>query len=126
MTANGTKNRALLVALLAAGRPYNECAHEAGVSVRTIGRLMADTAFKSEVAAARNELVQRIAGRLADAGAETVKTLVELRDGAESEAVRLGAARSVLEYLTRLREHVELADRLAGIEAALADREAAK
>jgi flagellar motility protein MotE (MotC chaperone) len=60
-------------------------------------------------------MVTRAVGRLADQSAKAVDTLVGLL-GAESESARLGAARSILELGTKLRESTEIEERLAALE----------
>ena len=61
-------------------------------------------------------------GRLSHAATSAAKTLEDLSIGAESESVRLGAARSVLDYVVRLRESEDLALRLQAVERTLAER----
>jgi hypothetical protein len=47
---------------------------------------------------------------------EAVKTLVKLQDPSQPAAVRLGAARSIIEYGLKLREATEMAERIAALE----------
>jgi HEAT repeat protein len=65
-------------------------------------------------------MVQRSLGRLADGMTEAADVLRQLL-AAESEAVRLGAARSLLELGVKLREPVELEERLAALEARIGE-----
>jgi hypothetical protein len=60
-------------------------------------------------------MIGRALGKMADGMAEAAGTLRELLT-AESESVRLGAARSLLELGVKLRESVELEERLAALE----------
>lgn len=60
-------------------------------------------------------MTHRAMGRLADISTKAVDTLEALL-GAESDSVKLGAARIILEAGTRLREIVELEERLAELE----------
>jgi hypothetical protein len=60
----------------------------------------------------------------AAAGAESVKTLLTLQQPTTPPAVRLGAARSVLEIGIRLREVAEFEQRLAALEERVAGQEA--
>ena len=79
---------------------------------------MADPAFRRRVVELRADMVARSLGRLADGMADAADTLRALLR-AEGESVRLGAARALLELGTKLRESVELEERLAALEAAL-------
>jgi hypothetical protein len=64
-------------------------------------------------------MVCRAAGQLADGMAQAVATLRKLLT-AESESIRLAAARSILEIGPRLRETAELEERLAAVESRMA------
>jgi hypothetical protein len=87
-------------------------AEAAGISRRTATRRMADPAFLAVVQACRRQFYQLTLSRLAAAGAETVDVLLALlRDG--PPAVKLGAARTILESTNRWREAVELGAELA-------------
>ena len=120
MTSNGTK-RVQLVALLAAGNTYDECARALHVSKRTIVRLNATPDFAAELRAARSSLLEQTLGVLATEAKATIRTLLELRDNG-SEAVRLGACRTLLDKLASTREQVDLEARMAAIEEALLTR----
>jgi hypothetical protein len=65
-------------------------------------------------------MVQRTVGLLTAAAVEAVKTLLELQKASAPYAVRLGAARAVLEIGTKLREAADLKERLAALEEQLA------
>jgi hypothetical protein len=111
-----------LVMALAAGLTNKQAAKEAGVSERTVVRRLGDPAFRKQVADARATTVEQAAARLTAASLMAVKTLLELL-GAESESVRLSAAKGILEIGTKMREAGELetkvkdlADRLAQLE----------
>src|SRR5437879_902831 len=104
----------LLVAAFAAGATADEAATAAGVSRRTAQRRMAEPTFRQEVQHARAEMVGRAVGKLTDASTAAVDTLRALL-GAEGESARLGAARSILELGTKLREGLELEERVAAL-----------
>jgi AcrR family transcriptional regulator len=106
----------VLVAALAGGRTVCDVAAAVGVSERTIYRRLESADFRRRVGDARAEMVQRAVGQLADASAEAVTTLRALVTAAESETVRLGAARAVLELGSKLRESVELEERVRRLE----------
>jgi hypothetical protein len=127
MAENGRrKGDAALVLALAGGHTVRDAARLAGVGERTATRRVADAAFRQRVAALRAEMVALAAGQLADGMAEAAATLRRLLT-AESEPVRLAAARSILEIGNKLREAVELEACLQSVEARLdAGREGAE
>ncbi len=63
-------------------------------------------------------MFEQALGAVASAGVTAAQTLRDLLR-ASSESVRLGAARSVLELGSRLRESVELEERLSRLEQVL-------
>jgi hypothetical protein len=65
-------------------------------------------------------MVQRASGGLTAAAMESVKTLLTLQAPTNPPAVRLGAARATLEIGMKLREAVDLEERLAAVERRLA------
>jgi hypothetical protein len=72
------------------------------------------------VQAARAEILQRSGGPATAATPAALKTLLELLTGSTRDAVRLGAARSVLEIALKLREITDLEERLSNLEAQVA------
>jgi hypothetical protein len=105
-----------LVVALAGGASVSAAAAHAGVSDRTARRRLADPAFRTRVDEARGELVRQAVGRLSAIGVLAGDTLEGLIKGAASEAVRLGAARAVLEYMFRGQEIDALARQLDELE----------
>ena len=110
---------ALLLAL-ACGATVENAARQAGVSLRTAHRRMADESFRQRLQALRDDMVQRASGAMTAASHEAVRTLLELLKPSMPPAVRLGAARSVLEIGMKVRENAVLEERLAALEARLA------
>ena len=122
MAGSGRKSAdEALVAALAGGATVRDAAAQAGVSERTAFRRLADVAFRRRVSEARAGLVERAAGKLADAATEAVDTLRALLKARDT--VRLGSARSILELGTKLREAVELEQRLQALEERLLEQE---
>jgi hypothetical protein len=101
---------------LACGATVENAARKAGIGERTAYRRLADPAFQEQLASLRFETVQRTAAMLSAASLEAVKTLVTLQEPSVPAAVRLGAARSILELGSKLREMVELEQRLNAVE----------
>jgi hypothetical protein len=108
----------LLLGALSAGSPVEQAAETAGVSVRTAYRRLAEPGFARRLAQARDELISGALGELVECASEAVATLRALLQ-ARDERVRLGAARSTLEQLLRLRETLTLSQRLAALERSL-------
>lgn len=86
------------------------------MTARTVYRRLEDPAFRRRVQKLRCEIVQRTAGALTAAATEAVKTLLELLKVTSPAAVRLGAARSVLEIGLKVREVAELEERMTALE----------
>lgn len=125
MTASGRRNaNERLIAAFAGGSKVEDAAREAGVSESTAYRRLRDADFKKRVADARAAMVSRVVGQLADASTTAAATLRRLLN-ADSENVRLGAARAILELGSKLREGEELEQRIAALEEAM-EHEAAK
>jgi hypothetical protein len=91
----------------------------AGVSPRTLYRRLREAAFLAQVREARTEMERRTTGLLTAAGIGALKTLTGLQDTAASESVRLGAARTILDLGCKFRENLDVAERLAALEARL-------
>jgi hypothetical protein len=105
-----------LLQALACGATVEGAAGKAGVSQRTAYRRLADPSFKRRLQELRADMVQRMASALTAAGGEAVRALLELLRSSLPGAVRLGAARSVLEIGLRLREATETDERLTVLE----------
>ena len=71
------------------------------VSERSAGRLLDDPKFKKRVNQLRAHMIRRAMGKMAAGMAEAAATLRSLLK-AESEAIRLGASRALLELTVRL------------------------
>ena len=64
-------------------------------------------------------MMQRTGAMLLAPGMEAVKTLLTLHNSTTPAAVRLGAARAVLEFSMKIHESNELAQRIAALESQL-------
>lgn len=105
----------VLVAALATGARVEDAARRAGVSRTTVYRRMCEPEFRQMVTDARNQMVERALGELSDASLEAAQTLRKLLHS-RNDLVRLGACRTILEMGMKLRESVELAERVAALE----------
>lgn len=101
---------------LACGATIDAAASKSGVSKRTIYRRLQDPKFQKRLREIRSEMVERASAMLTASAIEAVKTLLDLQKSNVPHATRLGAARAILELGVRLRESVELMDRIAKLE----------
>jgi HEAT repeat protein len=108
-----------LLLALACGATVESAARQCRLSERTVYRRLHDVSFQGRLQQVRADMVQRAAGLLTAAAVEAVKTLLELQKSSTPAAVRLGAARAVLEIGIRLRESADLEARLSALEARL-------
>ncbi|MHB8736955.1 MAG: hypothetical protein ACYC6M_16750 [Terriglobales bacterium] len=106
---------ALLLAL-ACGATVENAARQCGLCERTVYRRLEEADFRQRLQQLRTDMMQRTAGALTAAATEAVRTLLELQKAAAPPAVRLGAARSVLEIGIKLREAANLEERLSALE----------
>lgn len=106
---------AVLLAAIAGGATVRDAAEKAGVGERTATRRMADPTFRREVMRLRGEMVNRAMGKLSDAMTAAADCLTALLTG-DSEAVRLGAAKTILEETVKLRTAVEVEAQLVELE----------
>lgn len=109
---------ALLVAL-ACGATVESAAGTVGIGAATVYRRLKDERFRLRLKEIRADMMQRTSAMLTAAGDEGVKTLLTLMKDASPPAVRLGAARAVLDIGLRFRETAELEGRIAALEAHL-------
>jgi hypothetical protein len=108
----------LLATAIARGATREEAARTAGVSVRTLHRRLEDAQFQSRVDDLRDELAAEVTARLLSACTQALVTLEALLGPAEPPAVRLGAARILLDQAQRWRVAEDVEVRLAALESA--------
>jgi AcrR family transcriptional regulator len=107
----------LLLVALACGATVEAAAQKAGLSQATVYRRLRDPEFKKRIQDVQSDMVKRASGTLTAAGMEAIKTLLALLQSSSTPAgVRLGAARAVLELGGKLRDSVELEERLRSLE----------
>jgi hypothetical protein len=112
VAARGRRNAdAVLAAALAGGAKVKQAAQRADVSERTAFRRLADPGFRRQVVEARSAMVARACGRMAAGMAGAAVTLRRLLK-AESDAVKLGAARALLELGYKLGEVAGIREQL--------------
>ena len=111
---------ATLVAALLTGATPAEAARRAGVSERTVRRRLRNPEFRARLTAEGDDIIAAAARGLADASRGAVCPLQDLL-GEGPPAIRLGAAKSILELAPRWRNEREVDERLAAIERSLAE-----
>jgi hypothetical protein len=103
----------------ASGATVEKAAHTAGISVRTAFRRLDDPLIKQRLKEIRLEIIQRGSSILSSSAADAVTTLQALMQPNVPAAVRLGAARALLEMNVKIRETAEMIERFETIEARL-------
>ena len=101
---------------LATGLKVVEAARQAGMSKSTLHRRLHDPEFRRRVSELRSDIVASATGKLADISSEAAATLQELLSDAYLPSIRLGAARSVLEFALKAHEAMDLARRIEELE----------
>ena len=108
-------DHALLMAL-ACGATIENAAVKAGVGVNTVQRRLSSPEFAKKLQDMKSGMVRRTAAVLTAAASEAVKTLLELQSPTTPPAIRLQAARHIIELGVKLRDASELQDRIAALE----------
>jgi hypothetical protein len=108
-----------LLASLAAGASVDQAAAAAHVSPATVARRLRRPEFRAELAAARTAAVERAVARLSMASVAAASELLRLATTSQKDAIRLAASRTILELGQKLREGLELEQRVATLEAEL-------
>ncbi|HYH63449.1 MAG TPA: hypothetical protein VD866_02010 [Urbifossiella sp.] len=116
MVAQRKKNDDAVVLALACGATVEAAAKQGGVSERTVYTRLRDPDFQKRIKEARTDLVRRSAGLLSAASGEAVRTLLALMKESAPPAVRLGAAKAVLELGIKVRELAELEAEVRALE----------
>ena len=103
MTTNGKRKRddELLVLAIATGSSVCNAAELTGFGERTVRRRLDEPEFVARIDAVRLEIRDRTVGKLTHAMTDAVDTLQELLS-ADTDSIRLGAARSILDSCTKL------------------------
>ncbi len=117
MSAQTRQSRELVVIeALGSGKNQKDAALNAGLSPRTVARWLETPEFRVRVSAYREQILETQASRLGVVMSEAVDTLSELMQRSSPPAVRLGAARAVLEQSIKLREVLSIEKRLVELE----------
>lgn len=97
-----------------------EAARKAKVGLSTLMRWMNEEHFRNAYQAARGQLLDAALAKLQGASSDAVATLKNLMEREDvPAAARISAARSILDLGLRLREQMEISERLQLIEQAI-------
>jgi hypothetical protein len=108
-----------LAMALASGESVGTAAEQAGVTDRTVRRKLATPEFRRQVAELRAELMSRALDHMTKNMTRAADVLAGLLDE-QNPAMRLRAARSLLTLGLRLRDSIDLNDRIRDLEEELA------
>lgn len=98
----GTDSNTMLAVALATGKTREEAAEQAGLSVRTVYRRLADPGFVSQLQQFRDQIENQITIDLSNAATAAVRVLHGLAVNASDDSVKLKAANSLLEHFRSL------------------------
>lgn len=100
----------------------DEAAKAAGIGTRTIKTYLQDEAFRKEYRSRLTELCENAARKAQRELSQSVDTLTAIRDDKDTPpAQRITAAKTIIDSALRLREQIELEDRIAALEQRLND-----
>lgn len=116
------EKKKLLALALASGVGVNAAAEQFEMSRKTVQRWLKRPGFRRVVAELRGQLVETALGRMADHMTRSADALGALLD-ADDLGVRLRAARAVLGLGLRMRDSVEIAERVRELEEELARKQ---
>lgn len=106
----------MLAIAVAVGQSVRAWAEANDVPVRTAYRWCNTPEFKARVRTLRDELVNRTLGVMTEASVKAARVMESLLDS-PVERVRLNAARDLLSIFLTVRSDVDLAERVAALEA---------
>lgn len=101
-----------------AGASWAQAAERAGVALRTAKRRAADPAFAARVAELRGNAARLVSKRLDQLALGACDTLAVLLADPDAPAVRLGAAKAILDQMAKAADRAELVQRIEALERA--------
>jgi hypothetical protein len=123
MAGRGRKNADdSLILALASGKSVPDAANTSGVSERTAYRRLTDPSIRKQIQTLRAEMLAQALGRVVHGMTDAADVLKTLLD-AKSESVALGASRALLELGVKLRDSLDLEQRIAALESRNAMRD---
>lgn len=118
MTVVDLDQKARAAALLARGMSSDKVGESVGCSGRTVRRWAEDPAFQADMQDARREILAGITDAIGAAARDAVEALHDAVKDKANPAIRVRAAQALLGALPAVREHLDLAEKVAAIEAA--------
>ena len=115
------RHEAVIVALLSNPR-IKDAAEAAGVSESTVWRLMQREAFQRRYKHAQDDALNGALGSLQGAATLAIETLKDSLSSSVPQ-VKVHAAKAILDYTLKVREHFGFAERIRELETRLRDRE---
>jgi len=106
----------ILVEALAKGATVAQAGVQGGVSERTVYRYLQKPEFQARIQALQDETLERAMALASAACLDSARSLVTLQEEAHPPSVRRAAARDTLEMGLRLRDDVEMENRLLALE----------
>ena len=106
---------------ISSGSTIVEAAERAGISERTVRRRLDNPDYKVEISRLRGKLLDAAVGKLVAATTEAAATMQALLE-ADSEHVRLGAAKGILEFGLSLQEALDTQTRITTLEELYVER----
>lgn len=111
----GNQVKALMAIL--AEPTLEQAAERCGLTERTLYNYLSDDAFKSELRARQDRLINAATAHLADLAGTALKTLGDIVcDPENAPGVRVRAALGILDHVQRLTTFADLAARVAALE----------
>ena len=102
---------------LASGKTTEEAAIIAGVAIRTVFNWRTEPVFKQALQDMTDSTIESATVMLATSALDAIKTLREIAQDKEAkQAVRVSAARAILENVLRLKDQYEIGERIAELE----------
>jgi hypothetical protein len=113
---NNRDQKAALALALAGGSTVKAWALDSNVPERTAYSWGRSPEVRKWVRRIRRRAIDRAVGRLSRAAAKAARQIASLADSAQSEAVKLQAARAVLADLMSVTDYADHEDRIAELE----------
>lgn len=124
MEQNGTEKKDVLLSIaLATGQNITQAGQESGLGRTTVYRKLANPKFRRRVARLRQQFISEALGRLTDQMCSAADRLVETMSD-DDPRLRLRAARTLIMMAVKLRDSVDLSDRMHDLEIQLARKRA--
>ncbi len=106
-----------LAAWVASGRSIAAFAKDKDIPMRTCYSWSGTAVFKAKVRRIRRRMLDRVAGTLTRHGLTAVGEIARLIRKGDSDTIKLGAAKALLDQLIHVSDHADWEQRLSAVEA---------